>query len=77
MTQNQLDKDRAIVQAYLDGYAVREAEADRRRREEIMAYALASVRLEGFQPSAEVEAKMHEYIEGKITLDQMRHVCLK
>lgn len=43
---------------------------ERRRREEAVAFARASVGLEGFKPSVEEEALARRFVQGEISLEE-------
>jgi hypothetical protein len=47
---------------------------DRRRREHAVAFALASVRLEGLSPSAEMQAHACRFVIGEIDLAQFMSI---
>ena len=44
---------------------------ERRKRQEAVNYARASVGLEGFKPSEEAEAQMRRHINGEIDLAEL------
>ena len=46
-------------------------EAERRKRQEAVNFARASVGLEGFKPSEEAEAQMRRHIAGEIDLAEL------
>ena len=46
---------------------------ERRRREEAVNFARASIGLEGFKPSEEDEARAQLFIDGKIELTEFIH----
>ena len=50
--------------------AVPITEAERRKRQEAVNFARASVGLEGFKPSEEAEAQMRRHIAGEIDLTE-------
>lgn len=46
-------------------------DAERRKRQEAANFARASVGLEGFKPSEDVEAQMRRHINGEIDLAEL------
>lgn len=48
--------------------------AERRRREDAASFALANVRLEGFQPSKQSLEKVRRHIDGEIPLTEIFQV---
>jgi antitoxin VbhA-like protein len=51
-------------------------EEERARRREAMEYAYASVRLEGFTPSAFVDELTRRHIDGEITSEELTSAIL-
>lgn len=45
-------------------------DAERRKRQAAADFARSSLRLEGFSPSEEAEARMRRFIDGEIGLDE-------
>jgi hypothetical protein len=48
--------------------------AERRRREDAASFALANVRLSGFQPSQQALQEVRRHINGEITLSELFQV---
>jgi hypothetical protein len=48
--------------------------AERRRREEAASFALANVRLEGFQPPEQVLEEVRRHINGEVTISELFQV---
>ncbi len=48
--------------------------AERRRREEAASFALANVRLEGFEPSQQTLEQTRRFINGELSLSELVQV---
>jgi len=73
-----------IMQAYVEASRTRRAQvaghggasrAERVRREEAVAFARASVGLEGFTPSAQAALRARQFIDGEIDLAEFVRVA--